>query len=106
MSHDLVDRKDHASVLACSRVKSTAPSSLHTPTLKSTPRALQATMTANTKQDAFDRLPEEPRIEIMKLSPDPFSLRSLAHASPAMGRVLNRYPLEIVEVVLEATVPL
>lgn len=53
-------------------VKSTAPSSLHTPTLKSTPRALQATMTANTKQDAFDRLPEELRIEIMKLSPDPF----------------------------------
>lgn len=45
-------------------------------------------------------------IKIIKLSPDPFSLQSLAHASPAMGAVLNRYPLEIVEVVLEATVPL
>ncbi|KAF1934628.1 hypothetical protein EJ02DRAFT_461045, partial [Clathrospora elynae] len=63
-------------------------------------------MTANTEQDAFGRLPEELRIKIIKLSPDPFSLRSLAHASPAMGRVLDRYPLEIVEVVLEVTVPL
>ena len=63
-------------------------------------------MTANTEQDAFGRLPEELRIKIMKLSTDPFSLQSLAHASPAMGRVLDRYPLEIVEVVLEATVPL
>ena len=62
-------------------------------------------MTATTKQDAFGQLPEELRIKIIKLSPDPFSLRSLAHASPAMGRVLNRYPLEIVEAVLEATVP-
>jgi hypothetical protein len=63
-------------------------------------------MTATTEQDAFRRLPEELRIKIIKLSPDPFSLRSLAHASPAMGRVLDRYPLEIVEVVLEVTVPL
>jgi hypothetical protein len=42
----------------------------------------------------------------MKLTPDPFSLRSLAHASRAMGRVLDKYPFEIVEVVLQATVPL
>jgi hypothetical protein len=63
-------------------------------------------MTANTEQDAFGRLPNELRIRIMKLSPDHLSLRSLAHASRAMGRVLDRYPLEIVEVVLEATVPL
>ncbi|KAH6875234.1 hypothetical protein BKA58DRAFT_418809 [Alternaria rosae] len=63
-------------------------------------------MKANTQQDPFGQLPEELRIKIMKLSPDPFSLRSLAHASPAMGRVLDRYPLEIVEVVLEVTVPL
>lgn len=42
---------------------------------------------------------------IMKLSPDPFSLRNLAHASPAMGKTLDRYPLEILEVVLEVTVP-
>jgi hypothetical protein len=62
-------------------------------------------MTANTERDAFGRLPEELRIEIIKLSPDPVSLRSLVHASPAMGRVLDRYPLEIVEVVLDATVP-
>jgi hypothetical protein len=62
-------------------------------------------MTATTEQDTFGRLPEELRIKIIKLSPDPFSLRSLAHASPAMGRVLNKYPLEIVEAVLEATVP-
>ncbi|KAF2133907.1 hypothetical protein P153DRAFT_306555, partial [Dothidotthia symphoricarpi CBS 119687] len=63
-------------------------------------------MTANTEQDAFSQLPEELRIKIIKLSPDPFSLRSLAHASPAMGRLLNRYSLEIAEVVLEVTVPL
>jgi hypothetical protein len=62
-------------------------------------------MTANTERDAFGRLPEELRIQIIKLSPDPLSLRSLAHASPAMGRVLDRYPLEIVEVVLDVTVP-
>lgn len=62
-------------------------------------------MTANTERDAFGQLPEELRIEISKLSPDPLSLRSLAHASPVMGRVLDRYPLEIVEVVLDATVP-
>lgn len=63
-------------------------------------------MTADTEQDPFGRLPEELRIQIIKLSPDPFSLRSLAHASPAMGRVLDRHALEIVEVVLEATVTL
>lgn len=63
-------------------------------------------MTANTEQDVFCRLPEELRLKISKLSPDPFSLRSLAHASPAMGRVLDRYSLEIMEVVLEITVPL
>ncbi|EUC41393.1 hypothetical protein COCMIDRAFT_106308 [Bipolaris oryzae ATCC 44560] len=63
-------------------------------------------MTANIEGDAFGRLPVELRIKILKLSPDPLSLRSLAHASPTMGRVLNRYPLEIVEVVLDATVPL
>lgn len=62
-------------------------------------------MTADTEQDAFGRLPEELRVKIIKLSPDPLSLRCLAHASPAMGRVLNRYPLEIVEVILEVTVP-
>jgi len=61
-------------------------------------------MTANTEQDPFGQLPEELRIRIIKLSPNPFSLRNLAHASPAMGRVLDRYPLEIVEEVLEATV--
>ena len=63
-------------------------------------------MIANIEQDAFGRLPEELRIKIIKLSPDPLSLRSLAHASPAIGRVLDRYPLEIVEVVLEVTAPL
>ncbi|KAJ8117806.1 hypothetical protein OPT61_g1083 [Boeremia exigua] len=83
-----------------------APFSLQRPTSERTPRALQATMTANTTQDAFGRLPTELRINIMKLSPDPYSLRSLAHASPAMSRVLDTYPLEIVEVVFEATVPL
>jgi hypothetical protein len=87
-------------------VESAAPSSLQIPTLKVTPGVLQATMTANTAQDAFGRLPEELRIKTIKLSLDPFSLLSLAHASPAMGRVLDRYPLEIVEVVLEVTVPL
>ncbi|KAI4612441.1 hypothetical protein J4E80_007174 [Alternaria sp. BMP 0032] len=63
-------------------------------------------MTANAEQDPFGQLPEELRIKIIKLSPNPFSLRNLAHASPAMGRVLDRYPLEIVEEVMEATVPL
>ncbi|KAI4936808.1 uncharacterized protein J4E92_001533 [Alternaria infectoria] len=63
-------------------------------------------MTANTQQDPFGQLPEELRLQIIKLSPNPFSLRNLAHASPAMGRVLDRYPLEILEEVLEATVPL
>ena len=62
-------------------------------------------MTANTERDAFDRLPEELRIKIIKLSPDPLSLRSLVHASPAMGKMLDRYPLEVVEAVLDATVP-
>ncbi|KAF1922325.1 uncharacterized protein M421DRAFT_427046 [Didymella exigua CBS 183.55] len=62
-------------------------------------------MTADTERDAFGRLPEELRVKIIKLSPDPLSLRCLAHASPAMGRVLDRYPLEIVEVILEVTVP-
>ena len=62
-------------------------------------------MTADTERDAFGRFPEELRIKIIELSPDPLSLRNLAHASPAMGRVLDRYPLEIVEVVLNATVP-
>jgi len=63
-------------------------------------------MTKNTEQDPFGRIPEELRLQIIKLSPNPFSLRNLAHASPAMGRVLDRYPLEIVEEVMEATVPL
>ncbi|USP82102.1 hypothetical protein yc1106_09376 [Curvularia clavata] len=62
-------------------------------------------MTSNTEGDAFGRLPEEIRIEIIKLSLDPLSIRSLVHASPVMGRVLDRYPLEIVEVALNATVP-
>ncbi|KAI8937701.1 hypothetical protein NX059_005402 [Plenodomus lindquistii] len=62
-------------------------------------------MTANTERDAFSRLPEELRIHIIKLSPDLFSLRSLAHASPAMGRVLDRYPLEILQAVIDVTVP-
>ncbi|KAJ4380975.1 hypothetical protein N0V86_003322 [Didymella sp. IMI 355093] len=62
-------------------------------------------MAANDERDAFGRLPEELRIKIIKLSPDPLSLRSLAHASPAMGRTLDRYPLEIVEMVLDVTVP-
>ncbi|EMD87138.1 hypothetical protein COCC4DRAFT_61887 [Bipolaris maydis ATCC 48331] len=61
-------------------------------------------MTANVEGDAFSRLPVELRIKILKLSPDLFSLRSLAHASPALGRVLDRYPLEILEVVLDVTV--
>lgn len=74
--------------------------------LESTPPgAAQATMTASTERDAFGRLPEELRLEIIKLSPDPWSLQSLAHASPAMGKVLDRYPLEIVEVVLNVAVP-
>jgi hypothetical protein len=63
-------------------------------------------MIANDERDAFGRLPEELRIKIIKLSPDPSSLRSLAHASPAMGRTLDRYPLEIVEMVLNVTVPM
>jgi len=63
-------------------------------------------MAENTQQDPFGQLPEELRLQIIKLSPNPFSLRNLAHASPAMGRVLDRYPLEIVEEVLEATVTL
>lgn len=63
-------------------------------------------MTANTEPDAFGRLPEELRLKIIKLSPNPYSLQSLAHASPAMGKVLDRYSLEIVEVVLKVTVPL
>ncbi|KAF1924233.1 uncharacterized protein M421DRAFT_424871 [Didymella exigua CBS 183.55] len=62
-------------------------------------------MTTNTERDAFGRLPEELRIKIIKLSPDPLSLQNLAHASPAMGRVLDKYALEIVEVVLDVTVP-
>ena len=61
-------------------------------------------MTADTERDPFGRLPEELRVKIIKLSPDPLSLRRLAHASPAMGRVLDRYPLEIVEVILEVNV--
>ncbi|RAR00987.1 hypothetical protein DDE82_006878 [Stemphylium lycopersici] len=63
-------------------------------------------MTANIERDAFGRLPEELRIKIIKLSPNPWSLRNLVHASPAMGRVLDRYPLEIVEVILDVTVPM
>jgi len=63
-------------------------------------------MTASTERDPFGRLPEELRIKIIKLSPDPLSLRCLAHASPAMGKVLDRYPLEILEVILEVTVPM
>ncbi|CAE7021428.1 hypothetical protein PTNB85_02496 [Pyrenophora teres f. teres] len=62
-------------------------------------------MTANTKRDAFGRLPEELRIKIIELLPDLLSLRNLAHASPAMSRVLDRYALKIVEVVLDLTVP-
>lgn len=62
-------------------------------------------MTADNERDAFGRLPEELRVKIIKLSPNPLALRCLAHASPAMGRVLDRYPLEIVEVILEVTVP-
>ncbi|CAI9629820.1 unnamed protein product [Alternaria burnsii] len=62
-------------------------------------------MTANTVRDAFGRLPEELRIQIIKSSPDPWSLWSLTHASPVMGGVLDRYPLEILEVVLDAAVP-
>ncbi|KAG9187110.1 hypothetical protein G6011_04981 [Alternaria panax] len=62
-------------------------------------------MTARTERDAFGQLPEELRLQIVKLSPDPLSLRSLARASPAMGRMLDRYPLEIVGVVLDVTVP-
>ncbi|CAN9193982.1 unnamed protein product [Alternaria alternata] len=62
-------------------------------------------MTANTVRDAFGRLPEELRIQIIKLSPDPWSLWSLTYASPVMGGVLDRYPLEILEVVLDAAVP-
>jgi len=62
-------------------------------------------MAENTQQDPFGKLPEELRIKIIKLSPNPFALRNLAHASPAMGRVLDRYALEIVEEVMEATVP-
>ncbi|KAI4932479.1 hypothetical protein J4E85_002877 [Alternaria conjuncta] len=62
-------------------------------------------MTENTPQDPFGQLPEELRLQIIKLSPNPFSLRNLAHASPAMGRVLDRYPLEIVEEVMTVTVP-
>ena len=60
---------------------------------------------ANTVRDAFGRLPEELRIQIIKLSPDPWSLWSLTHASPVMGGVLDRYPLEILDVVLDAAVP-
>jgi hypothetical protein len=62
-------------------------------------------MTANPERDAFGRPPEELRIKIIKLSPDPFSLQNLAHASPAMGRVLKRYPLKILEFVLDVTIP-
>jgi hypothetical protein len=62
-------------------------------------------MITNTERDAFGRFPEELRIRVIKLSPDPLSLRNLTHASPAMGRVLDRYALEIVEVVLDVTVP-
>ncbi|KAJ4333405.1 hypothetical protein N0V95_009431 [Ascochyta clinopodiicola] len=82
-------------------VEHVTQSPLQTLTLRAPPKAPQATMAANTEQDAFGRLPEELRIKIIKLSPDPWSLRNLAHASPAMGRVLDRYPLEILEVVLE-----
>jgi hypothetical protein len=84
----------------CSSVESVTPSSLQTQS-----KPLQATMTADTEQDAFGRLPEELRVKIIKLSPDPLSLRCLAHASPAMSRVLDRYLLESVEVILENTVP-
>ncbi|CAN9171652.1 unnamed protein product [Alternaria alternata] len=62
-------------------------------------------MTANTVRDAFGRLPEELRIQIIKLSPNPWSLWCLTYASPVMGGVLDRYPLEILEVVLDAAVP-
>jgi hypothetical protein len=62
-------------------------------------------MTANIEQDPFSRIPEELRVKIIKLSPNLLSLRNLAHASPAMRRVLDRYALEIVEVVLDVTVP-
>lgn len=87
-------------------IESVIPSSLQTLTLRTLSEAPQATMTTSTERDAFGRLPEELRIEIIKLSPDPLSLRCLAHASPAMGKVLDRYPLEILEVILEVTVPM
>jgi hypothetical protein len=86
-------------------IESVIPSSLQTLTLRTLLEAPQATMTASTERDAFGRLPEELRIKIIKLSPDPLSLRCLAHASTAIGRVLDRYSLEIMEAVLDATVP-
>ncbi|KAL0943116.1 uncharacterized protein CTRU02_201002 [Colletotrichum truncatum] len=57
-------------------------------------------------QDMFGRLPEELQLQIIKLSPDLSSLWSLAQASSTVGGVLDRSPLEIVEAVLELTVPL
>ena len=80
-------------------VESLTLSSLQTPS-----KAPHAIMTADTQRDSFGRLPEELRVKIMKPSPDLLSLRCLAHASPAMGRVLDRYPLEILEVIIEVTV--
>ena len=81
--------------------ESVALTFLWTPS-KSPPAIMTADI--NTERDPFGRLPEELRVKIIKLSPDPLSLRRLAHASPAMGRVLDRYPLEIVEVILEVNV--
>lgn len=54
---------------------------------------------------AFIRLPEELRIHILKLSPDLTCLWNLVQASPAMSGVLGRYPTEILETVLDRTVP-
>lgn len=53
----------------------------------------------------FIRLPEELRIHILKLSPDLTCLWNLVQASPAMSGVLGRYPTEILETVLDRTVP-
>ncbi|KAK8075258.1 hypothetical protein PG997_009921 [Apiospora hydei] len=62
-------------------------------------------MERRTPRDMLSPLPEELQLQIIKLCPSLAALRSLVHASPSMSRVLGRYPLEIVDAVLEPAVP-
>ncbi|KAK7983392.1 hypothetical protein PG989_010794 [Apiospora arundinis] len=53
----------------------------------------------------FGHLPRELQLQILKLCPSLESLWSLVQASPSMSVVLDGYSLEIVDTVLDQTVP-